>query len=93
MENIIKDIEIKLEKFVEKHNKLISEHIILKEENKVISADLKAKNDELLVLQDKINLMKISKSVDNSKEEIKSTRLKINEYVREIDQCIALLNK
>ena len=44
MENIIKDIEIKLEKFVEKHNKLISEHIILKEENKVISADLKAKN-------------------------------------------------
>jgi len=93
LENIIKDIEIKLEKFVEKHNKLISEHIILKEENKVISADLKAKNDELLVLQDKINLMKISKSVDNSKEEIKSTRLKINEYVREIDQCIALLNK
>ena len=93
MENIIKDIEIKLEKFVEKHNKLISEHIILKEENKVISADLKAKNDELLILQDKINLMKISKSVDNSKEEIKSTRLKINEYVREIDQCIALLNK
>ena len=93
MENIINDIEIKLEKFVEKHNKLISEHIILKEENKVISADLKAKNAELLVLQDKINLMKISKSVDNSKEEIKSTRLKINEYVREIDQCIALLNK
>ena len=93
MEHIIKDIEIKLEKFVEKHNKLISDHIILKQENKVISDDLKAKNDKLLVLQDKINLMKISKSVDDSKEEIKSTRLKINEYVREIDQCIALLNK
>jgi hypothetical protein len=37
--------------------------------------------------------MNISKSVDASKEEVKSTRLKINEYVREIDKCIALLNK
>ena len=37
--------------------------------------------------------MNISKSVDSSNGDIKSTRLKINEYVREIDKCIALLNK
>ena len=37
--------------------------------------------------------MNISKSVDASKQEVKETRLKINEYVREIDKCIALLNK
>ena len=37
--------------------------------------------------------MNISKSVDVSNEDLQSTRLKINEYVREIDKCIALLNK
>jgi len=44
-------------------------------------------------LEEKIKLMNISKSVDSSQGDIKATRLKINEYVREIDKCIALLNK
>ena len=44
-------------------------------------------------LQEKVRLMKISKSVDTSQEDAKSTKLKINEYIREIDKCIALLNK
>ena len=51
------------------------------------------KEEEVLNLQEKIKLMNISKSVDASKQEVKETRLKINEYVREIDKCIALLNK
>ena len=46
-------------------------------------------------MQEKVKLMNISKSVDVSttNDVVKATRLKINEYVREIDKCIALLNK
>ena len=44
-------------------------------------------------MQEKIRLMNISKSIDGSEKEIEETRFKINEYVREIDKCIALLNK
>ena len=33
------------------------------------------------------------KHLDIDQEDVKATRLKINEYVREIDKCIALLNK
>ena len=51
------------------------------------------KNNKILELQNKVKLMNITKNVDSSKDEVKSTRLKINEYVREIDKCIALLNK
>jgi hypothetical protein len=54
---------------------------------------LKKNKQELSVLQEKIKLMNMSKSVEVSKEEMKASRLKINEYVREIDKCIALLNK
>ena len=36
--------------------------------------------------------MSISKSVDASKGDIRQTKLKINEYIREIDKCIAQLN-
>ena len=43
-------------------------------------------------LKDKIKIISISKSVDASKSDIRLTKLKINEYIREIDKCIAQLN-
>ena len=93
MKNIINNIEVKLVKFIAKHQQLSNEKLVLEQENNGLSEALKTKADEISTLQDKIKLMNISKSVDVSKEEVKASRLKINEYVREIDKCIALLNK
>ena len=93
MKNIIENIENKLTKFIVNHNELKSKLEIIEKENKKISLKLIEKKQEVLNLQEKIKLMNISKSVDVSNEDLQSTRLKINEYVREIDKCIALLNK
>ena len=93
MIDIINNIEVKLGKFIAKHQQLSNEKLILTQENNDLSDELKKKEDEILTLQDKIKLINISKSVEVSKEEVKAGRLKINEYVREIDKCIALLNK
>ena len=93
MKNIIENIENKLTKFIDNHNELKSKLEIIEKENKKISLKLIEKKQEVLNLQEKIKLMNISKSVDVSNEDLHSTRLKINEYVREIDKCIALLNK
>ena len=93
MKNIVNNIEVKLGKFIAKYEKIKQEKLLLQQENDTFNAVLKAKEEEVLKLQEKIKLMNISKSVDTSKQEVKETRLKINEYVREIDKCIALLNK
>ena len=93
MKDIINNIEVKLGKFIAKHQQLSNEKLVLTQENNDLSDELKKKEDEILTLQDKIKLMNISKSTEVSKEEVKASRLKINEYVREIDKCIALLNK
>ena len=93
MKNIIENIENKLTKFIDNYNELKSKLEIIEKENKKISLKLIEKKQEVLNLQEKIKLMNISKSVDVSNEDLQSTRLKINEYVREIDKCIALLNK
>ena len=93
MKNIVNNIEIKLGKFIAKYEKIKQEKLLLQQENDASIAALKVKEKEVLNLQEKIKLMNISKSVDASKQEVKETRLKINEYVREIDKCIALLNK
>ena len=93
MKTIINNIELKVGKLIEKSNQLTAEKNSLMQNNDALNAQLQQKEKQIVALQDKVKLMNISKSVDTTKEDVKATRLKINEYVREIDKCIALLNK
>jgi len=93
VKTIINNIEVKVGKLIAKYDQLNAEKLDLQRNNNTLKARLQEKESQIVALQDKVKLMNISKSVDASKEEVKSTRLKINEYVREIDKCIALLNK
>ena len=93
MKTIINNIEVKVGKLIAKYDQVNAEKLDLQRNNNTLKARLQEKESQIVALQDKVKLMNISKSVDASKEEVKSTRLKINEYVREIDKCIALLNK
>ena len=93
MKNIVNNIEVKLGKLIAKYQKSRQEKLILQQENEDLVVSLRLKETEIFNLQEKVKLMNISKSVDASHKEVKETRMKINEYVREIDKCIALLNK
>jgi len=93
VKTIINNIELKVGKLIGKCNQLTVEKNSLSQSNDALNAQLQEKEKQIVALQDKVKLMNISKSVDTTKEDVKATRLKINEYVREIDKCIALLNK
>jgi hypothetical protein len=93
VKTIINNIELKVGKLIGKCNQLTVEKNSLSQSNVALNAQLQEKEKQIVALQDKVKLMNISKSVDTTKEDVKATRLKINEYVREIDKCIALLNK
>tara|TARA_X000000368_G_scaffold31836_1_gene23608 strand:+ start:7008 stop:7289 length:282 start_codon:yes stop_codon:yes gene_type:complete len=93
VKTIINSIEVKLGKLIVKLGQLQLEKSDLQEDNDALNAKLQEQEKKIVALQDKVKLMNISKSVDIDKDDVRSTRLKINEYVREIDKCIALLNK
>ena len=93
MKRIVEDIEVKVKKLIIKYEELKGESKVLEQEKLQVLNELSSKNSKIEQLQEKIKLMNISKSVDVSGDDVKKTRLKINEYVREIDKCIALLNK
>ena len=93
MKTIINSIEVKLEKLITRLSQLQLEKSDLQKNNDALNAKLQVQEKQIVTLHDKVKLMNISKSVDATKEDVKATRLKINEYVREIDKCIALLNK
>ena len=50
--------------------------------------------NEINQLQEQIKLLKLAKQLEgDSVKDTKEVKLKINEMVREIDKCIALMNK
>ena len=92
LNKIISNIEIKLNNLLSSHNKLKEINESLNADKANLLLDVEMKNKEINALKDKIKIMSISKSVDASKGDIRQTKLKINEYIREIDKCIAQLN-
>lgn len=92
LNNLISGIEIKLNNLLSSYKKVKSINSNLKEDNANLLLEIEQKNIEINALKDKIKIISISKSVDASKGDIRQTKLKINEYIREIDKCIAQLN-
>ena len=92
LNNLISGIEIKLNNLLSSYKKVKSINSNLKEDNANLLFEIEQKNIEINNLKDKIKIISISKSVDASKGDIRQTKLKINEYIREIDKCIAQLN-
>ena len=92
LNNLISNIEKKLSNLLSSYETLKNKNLKLEDENNKLITKIEDNSQIINSLNDKIKIMSISKSVDVSKNDIKQTKLKINEYIREIDKCIAQLN-
>ena len=84
-------VKQKVEKLIVKQNSLQEENKKLSEQIKKVNNELEEKIQQVSELEDKVKMLKIAGSVDN--ESTKEVKLKINEMVREIDKCIAQINR
>jgi len=94
MKNLVENIEEKVSKLIQLYQSVQKEKEEILTENNKLELDLSDKEKTIKRLEEKIKLLRITKSVSAQDDERnKESRQKINEYVREIDKCIALLNK
>ena len=85
--NYVKGLQNSLMESSENEKKLISQIELLGEEK----TNLK---EEIVKLQEQIKLLKLAKQLDGEGvNKTKEVKLMINEMLREIDKCIALMNK
>lgn len=94
----MKDISDLVSGIRKKAERLIEKQLLLKEKNEILSneidkikLELTEKNQQISDLNDRVKLLKIAGSVGG--ESTKEVKLKINEMVREIDKCIAQINR
>ncbi len=90
---IVSEIELKSRQLTHSLHKLTNENLLLKEENQKLQ-----KNIEELTLKNKTltetnKIHHIAGVVSGKKDNTIEARKKINEFVREIDKCINLLNQ
>ena len=89
--HLVGGVRKKTEKLVAKQITLIKKNDNLSGELEKINKELTEKDQQISQLTDKIKLLKIAGSVGG--ESTKEVKLKINEMVREIDKCIAQINR
>ena len=89
---ILSEIDVKVRRLMDARNQLIDENRRLVNENKAYQEKLDALVQTNQELQDKINKTTIVNALGNNEEEIKEGRKLIKELVREIDQCVSILN-
>jgi dynactin complex subunit len=86
-------IKNKIEKIAENLSTLKKQNDELGLENIKLSENLQSKQKQIEELEKQLNFTKIAKSINIDKDDKKDIKKIINEYVREIDKCISLLNE
>lgn len=92
MKDLIVDIQLKLDLLVQDRDDLQSKVEAMKVENEKLKAEIAERDLSIEALKEKNKTQTIAKSLEDSADRT-SAKLKINELVREIDKCVALINK
>jgi len=86
-------LERKLKLLLSEHNALKKENEFLKNENDDLKLSLKSKDDHLNNFQNQIKISKLAGSMAVENEDTAELKLMINNYIKEIDKCIAHLSE
>lgn len=90
---IIESLKDKINTIISLYEKNKNQKEKLKSEKNDLSGQLKIKGKEIEKLRNKYETLKIVKTVLASSEDAHDAKIKVNRIVREIDKCIALLNR
>tara|TARA_B100000795_G_scaffold270023_1_gene261978 strand:+ start:7158 stop:7493 length:336 start_codon:yes stop_codon:yes gene_type:complete len=90
---LVDSLQSKVEKLIIQHKRAKEDIGQLKDENEFLQNKFSESKSRIIELEERNKVLKLARSLSGDDFE-KSTdvKLKINELVREIDKCIALVN-
>jgi hypothetical protein len=86
-------LERKLMVLINEHKSLNEELKSLKKENQELKAAVKVRDEQLFNFKNQIKITKIVDSINPEDGSVSELKRKVDEYIREIDQCIAHLSR
>jgi len=92
-ENKLEELEAKTRKLVDAYKSLNVKLKAAYTENYNLKMILDKKNEELLNFKNQDKIAKIVSSISTDEKSSTEMKIKINEYIKEIDKCIAYLSE
>jgi regulator of replication initiation timing len=86
-------LERKILVLLNEHKALKDEVRSLKLENHDLKSSLKGRDDQLVSFKNQIKITKIADNINPEDGSVPELRRKVDEYIREIDKCIAHLSR
>ncbi|MCH7513084.1 MAG: hypothetical protein IH947_03950 [Bacteroidetes bacterium] len=90
--NELTSLERKLSLLINEHRSLKEQIRIHKEENSELKAVLAEKQEQLKEFHNKAKISKLVNSIGADKSDTADLRIKLDDYIKEIDKCIAFLS-
>lgn len=89
----LQDLELKLKKLLVEQEALKAQLAASKAENEELNNIIRAQNEEIKNFQNQEKITKIVASIAEGAQNNTELKLKINEYIKEIDRCIVYLSE
>lgn len=90
----LKELRNKVEKLINLHQQLVKEQQQLQITQQQLIQTISEKETQIAQLEEKNKVIKMAQVISgNNDQNTRDIKLKINEYIREIDKCLALINR
>ncbi|MEM9022466.1 MAG: hypothetical protein AAGB22_01900 [Bacteroidota bacterium] len=89
----VEGLNAKIDRLIELHQEAVQQSRGLDEKNQVLTQKVEDQQQDIASIKDKHQALAIAKSFAGDKQDSLQIKLKINELVRELDKCIAMLNR
>ncbi|MBS1487241.1 MAG: hypothetical protein JST43_06590 [Bacteroidetes bacterium] len=89
----LSSLERKMMLLINEHKSLKDEIRTIKLENHELRTDLRKRDEQLASFKNQIKITKIVDYINPEDESISELRAKVDEYIREIDKCIANVSR
>ncbi|HAR20218.1 MAG TPA: hypothetical protein DCR46_06110 [Cytophagales bacterium] len=89
----LEQVEAKTRKLIDAYKSINNKLKLAYTENYNLKMALDRKNEELLNFRNQDKIAKIVSSISGDEKSATDLKIKINEYIKEIDKCIAYLSE
>lgn len=86
------EIKLKVAKLLSELNAKKIREKELEKQNLELKNSIENQKKSILILEERNKIIKLAESLSNSKSDIQELKKKVNEYIKEIDECIRLLS-
>jgi chromosome segregation ATPase len=93
LNSILTSLENKTEKLLHLHRQIKKELSDAQSQNAKLKEIIEQQKQTISSYEEKNKILRLSKSLSTTNENTTELKHKLNELIREVDKCIALLNK